>query len=106
MPREQEGQVVQYIDGYAWGIAPTGETICLGTEVDIRTILVNPRKHPSNPTIAQIISLERQLLKQEDKKDIKEREKAKEEKEERHKLAEEFGVARKIGKPRKNKNRA
>lgn len=75
--KDKEGQVIQYIEGFAWSINPKGETICIGTEDDIRTILANPRKHPSNPTIAQVISLERTLQKKQEEQEEKERVKKK-----------------------------
>ena len=97
--KDQNGQVIQYIDGWAWGITPEGRTVCLGTEPDIKAILANPRRHPENPTIAQVISVERHLFKQEEKKDKGEQKKVEERQKERHKLAEELGVA-KMKKPR------
>ena len=100
--KESEGQVIQYIDGYAWGVTPSGGTACLGTEPDIRAILANPRKHPSNPTIAQVISLERQLIKNEQKKEQVVLEQEATMKKERHQQAIEMGVARKH-KSRQNK---
>lgn len=104
--KEQEGQVIQYIDGFAWGITPRGDTICLGTETDIRTIVANPKLHPKNPTIAQVISTERALSKQEKTKAEKEQAKVETVRKERHQRAIEMGVTRKTKKPRKNKSRA
>ena len=99
------GEVLNYIDGYAYGVSPEGRTVCLGTETDIRAILANPRKHPQNPTIAQVINLERQLVKQGQKQVSREQAKVKAEKKEKHKLAVKLGLAKKR-EPRKNKNQA
>lgn len=74
MTKEQDGQVIQYIDGFAWGVGPTGRTVCLGDEAKIKELLTMPKqKRAGNPTIDQIISLERSLVKQKEKEDVKEK---------------------------------
>lgn len=93
--KSQDGQAIQYLDGYAWGITPSGGTICLGTETDIRAILANPKRHPNNPTIAQVISLERQLVKQRQKKEQDALEQDTTMRKKRHRRAVELGVASK-----------
>ena len=104
MVKDTDGQSIQYLDGFAWGVTPEGGTICLGTEPDIRRILANPREHPRNPTIAEVISVERQLIKQDINKTKKEQGR------ERAKLAERKKQAKthslNLKKARINKNRA
>ena len=102
--KDQDGQSIQYRDGFAWGITPEGRTICLGTEQNIRDILAHPKKRPENPTIAEVISIERQLLRQDTEKAVRKQER------ERAKLAERKKLARKdarnFEKTQINKNRA
>ena len=100
------GQVVYYTAGWAYGIALNGETICLGTEAEVKAILTNPRYHPDNPTVAQVISLERDLTRQVNNEIARERAGEVRVKQERHRRAVEIGVARRIRKPREKKNRA
>ncbi len=103
--KSEDGQVIRYIDGFAWGVSPTGETLCLGTETDIRTILANPKLRPRNPTVASIVTLEKQLSKEVDLKENKEQEKERKEKEERHKRAVALGLARKPAKKENKKKK-
>ena len=55
------GEVIQFLDGYAWGIAPDGHTVCLGAEADIKAMLADPTKRAANPLINEIVDLEREL---------------------------------------------
>ena len=64
--RQSWGEVVQYLDGWCWGIAPDGKTICLGKEADIKEMLADPTKKSANATINEIIDLERELNKEND----------------------------------------
>jgi hypothetical protein len=63
-PRQSWGEVIQYLDGFCFGIAPDGRTICLGKEADIKEILDNPTQRSINPLVNDIIDLERELIKQ------------------------------------------
>jgi len=58
------GEIIQYLDGMAFGIAPDGRTICLGNESDIREILSDASVRSNSPIINDIIDTERQLIKQ------------------------------------------
>lgn len=98
---KNDGEVIQYIEGYAWSVNILGDTICLGEEDKIRTILAKPKEHPSNPTIAQVISVERKFLGQKEKVERQEQQRLKIEKRERHKRALKLGVAKKREKSRK-----
>jgi hypothetical protein len=57
------GEVVYYLDGLCYGIAPDGRTVCLGAEVHIKTMLADPTKRADNPLVNEIIELERELMK-------------------------------------------
>ena len=103
---QDTGGVIQYIDGYAYGITKEGKTLCLGEETKVKAVLSDPRRKLNNPAAQQVLELERDLMKQLDKQMKKERAKERADKEERKRRAVEFGVARKEGKVRKNKNRA
>jgi len=60
--KQSWGEVIQYLDGYAWGIAADGQTICLGREVSIREVIANPKLMSFIPEVDGIISLERELI--------------------------------------------
>lgn len=57
-------EVLHFNDGNAFGVAPDGRTVCLGTETDIREMLADPTKRTGNPVIDGIIDLERELTKE------------------------------------------
>ena len=41
--KDSWGEVVQYLDGYAWGVAADGSTICLGVESAVKEAIANPK---------------------------------------------------------------
>ncbi len=59
------GHVIQYCDGFAWGITPAGETVCLGTADAVKAALANPKLHSCREEIDGIIELERKLIQEE-----------------------------------------
>ncbi|MFC1987761.1 hypothetical protein ACFLVH_04380 [Chloroflexota bacterium] len=59
--RHSWGEVIQYLDGLCFGIAPNGQTICLGKEAEIKEILADPGKRSINSVINEILELEREL---------------------------------------------
>ena len=65
----EQGEIIQFIDGLCFGIAPDGRTICLGKETDIKEMLANPTKRSSNPLTNDIIDLERELINQKENED-------------------------------------
>ena len=67
--RESWGEVLYYLDGLCYGIAPDGQTVCLGKEADIKEMLANPTKCSINPLVNDIIDLERELIKQKENED-------------------------------------
>ena len=67
--RESWGEVLYYLDGLCFGIAPDGRTMCLGKEADIKEMLANPTKRSINPLVNDIIDLERELIKQKENED-------------------------------------
>ena len=54
------GEVVCYLDGFCYGIAPDGHTVCLGTEEEIKSLLEENRR-ADNPLVNKILDLEREL---------------------------------------------
>jgi len=79
--------------GIQYGVvAKSGNTICLGSETEIRGILANPRHHPDNPTIAQVIEVEQALSGQAEAKLEKERDKEKAVKAEKREKALSYGI--------------
>ena len=88
-----DGEVIRYIDGWAWGITSKGDTVCLGTEPDIKAILLT-NKRPTNPTIASVIAVERTLATKTRTKERAETAKEEAARRERHKRAVEAGVAK------------
>ncbi|MFC1933454.1 hypothetical protein ACFLXU_07565 [Chloroflexota bacterium] len=58
------GEIIQYLDGMAYGIAPNGQTVCLGKEAEVKEMLADPLKHSTNTVKNDLIDLERQLTKQ------------------------------------------
>ena len=54
-------EVVYYLDGFCYGVAPDGQIICLGDEADIKAMLADPTKRADDPRINEIIDLEREL---------------------------------------------
>lgn len=54
------GQVVQYLDGLCFGIAPNGRTVCLGTAADAKEAIAGNKRF-DDPTVQGIINLERKL---------------------------------------------
>ena len=62
--QEDWGKVIYFLDGKCFGIAPNLQTGCLGSETDIKEMLINPDKRTGNPTIDGIIDLEIRLRKE------------------------------------------
>ncbi len=60
--KQSWGEAIQYLDGYAWGIAVDGQTICLGRGASIREAIANPKLMSFIPEVDGIISLERELI--------------------------------------------
>ena len=100
--KDTAGEVIQYIEGSAWGIAPNGRSVYLGTESDIQELLVNKKLKVKDKTIMGIISLERTLSGQVSVKERKQQEKETAARKARHKLAIKMGVA-KVNKRRPQK---
>lgn len=63
MGDEREG-IIQYIDGWCYGISAKGKLVCLGSEVAIKEMLASPTKRSINPLVNDIIDLERELIKE------------------------------------------
>ena len=59
--KDSWGEVVFYSDGWAWGISPTGATICLGREAAVRAAVANLMLRCRNETVNKIVELERKL---------------------------------------------
>ncbi|MFC1958650.1 hypothetical protein ACFLV6_01875 [Chloroflexota bacterium] len=68
-PHQSWGEVIQFLDGFCFGIAPDGRTICLGKEAEIKEMLADPTKRSINPLANDIIDLERELIKQKESED-------------------------------------
>lgn len=64
--KHDQGGVIQYIDGFAWGIAPDGKTVCCGEEAEVKRAIRNPKLKCNNALVNEIIELERKLTKKED----------------------------------------
>ena len=62
--QENWGEVIHFLDGKCWGIAPNLKSVCLGNETEVREMLSNPEKRTGNEVIDGIISLEIQLRKE------------------------------------------
>lgn len=54
--------IISYIDGWGWGIAADGRTICLGREAAVKEALANPKLKSGAPDVDQIIDLERKII--------------------------------------------
>ena len=54
--------VIQYLDGWGWGVDADLQTICLGREDTVRAALANPKLRSSDPAIDQVIELEREII--------------------------------------------
>ncbi len=63
--RWSAGGVIQYLDGWGWGVDQELNTICLGSESVVKEAIANPKLKCSDPYIDQIIELERQLMQKE-----------------------------------------
>ncbi len=68
-PRQSWGEVVQYLDGWAWGVDIELNTVCLGKEDAVKAAIANPKLHCSITAIDQVIELEREIIKQESEAD-------------------------------------
>jgi len=90
---KQDGFVIRYIDGWAWGITAGGATISLGTEESIIDCLENGTK-ADNKTVEEVLKIERLLRKIDAKQSKAIILKEKKEKVENHKRAVALGVAR------------
>lgn len=60
--RQSWGAVFQYFDGWAWGIAADGRTICLGREDAVKAAVANPKLRSGYEDIDAIIELERSSI--------------------------------------------
>jgi len=58
------GGQIYYLAGRAWGVNCELKTICLGTELDIRAAIQNPKAQSDNPVVDAVIEMERQVIKQ------------------------------------------
>ena len=56
---EDFGEVIYFLDGMCYGIAPTGSTVCLGKEDDIREMLADESRRNGQLGVNDIINLER-----------------------------------------------
>jgi len=63
MAKNEAGEVIQFIDGYCYGIAPNLKTVCCGTEEEVKVILADPTKRANNPLVNEILDLEREMSK-------------------------------------------
>ena len=63
------GEVIQFIDGWCWSIAPNGRTVYCGTEDEVKAILVDPQKTTPSPVVNSILQLEMELQKEKETKD-------------------------------------
>jgi len=61
MAKDEWGEVVQFLDGWCYGVAPDGATICCGREDEVRAMLADQSKRSSNPVVDDILDLERKL---------------------------------------------
>jgi len=59
-----DGEVIQFLDGVCWGVAPNGETVYCGTEDEVKAILADPTKKTESPLVNDILGLERELRKE------------------------------------------
>ncbi|MFH1925761.1 MAG: hypothetical protein ABIK32_04640 [Chloroflexota bacterium] len=59
------GQIIQYDNGQAWGIASDLRTVYLGLEADVRAAIDNPELKCGEPIIDGIIDKERELKRSE-----------------------------------------
>ena len=66
--RSDDG-VIQYIDGYAYGVDIELNPLCLGTEEAVKQAIAKPELKSSDPAIDQIIELERQIIAKEKEAD-------------------------------------
>lgn len=87
------GEVVQFLDGCAYGITPKGNTVFIGSESDVRAIL-GGKGRSENRVSTQIIELERKLQRESARLEKKEVIKETKVKVERHKKAVALGVAK------------
>lgn len=65
-PKHQDtwGEVIYYLDGWAWGITKRGETKCLGLEASVREAITDPKLLRNDTEVNEIIELERRLIKE------------------------------------------
>jgi len=54
------GEQIYYLDGFAYGLDSGGNTICMGTEQEIKATIEVPKR--INPVIDNIIEIERQII--------------------------------------------
>ena len=54
-------QVIQFIDGVCWGVSPSGATVYCGTEQEVREMLEDKSRMPTNPIVREILKLEIKL---------------------------------------------
>ena len=60
-----EGGQVYFLDGYAWGLNPKLETICLGTAQAVRVAIADPALKCGDPDIDGVVNMERELKREE-----------------------------------------
>ncbi len=56
------GGMIQYLDGWGWGVDVELNTLCLGGESAVKEAIANPKLKCSDPCINQIIELEREII--------------------------------------------
>ena len=56
------GGIIQWVDGFCYGITPNGRTICCGKEADVKATLADPAQKATNPLVNDILNLEIKLL--------------------------------------------
>jgi len=62
MASEDWGEVIQFLDGWCYGIADDGRTVvCCGQEDEAKAMLANPNKKSASPVVNDILDLERRL---------------------------------------------
>jgi hypothetical protein len=58
------GNIIQYVDGIAYGLTTELKSVFMGSENEIKEYLENPDKQHENTVINEIINAERNILKE------------------------------------------
>ncbi len=53
------GELIYYLDGYAYSILESGDTVMIGRESEIRAMIADPSKKANNPVVQDIVDKER-----------------------------------------------